>query len=408
MSQTNLIPADEQDTPGKTAVIPPYAWVILFAVFVASVAAPLNQNKVPPLMPVLMDAFAINLSEAGLLMSVFSVTGLLLALPAGFITQRFGPKVTGLIAVGSLAVGAIIGAMADSMSLLLVSRVVEGVGMGLIAVVAPAVIALWFPPEKQGMPMGLWATWVPTGTIVMMLLAPRLSDTFGWPSVWWFGAGFAVVAMLLYGYLLRSPEVAPDAPPEIGSTAVDMVKALANRDIWLLAATFLCFNLVLFPLATFYPTFLAEVRGYSLTEAATIASVSTAVVLISAPLAGWLSDLVGSRKLVLTIPFLLCGALMLLPFRVVGWQIIAFFVVLGLIAGAVPTATFAAAPELMKSPQLAGLGMAVIMVGQNLGMFVAPVLFGALVEANGWVVAGYWLIPFAGLGFVTGWLVKMR
>ena len=155
MSQTNLIPADEQDTSGKTAVIPPYAWVILFAVFVASVAAPLNQNKVPPLMPVLMDAFAINLSEAGLLMSVFSVTGLLLALPAGFITQRFGPKVTGLIAVGSLAVGAIIGAMADSMSLLLVSRVVEGVGMGLIAVVAPAVIALWFPSEKQGMAMGI-------------------------------------------------------------------------------------------------------------------------------------------------------------------------------------------------------------------------------------------------------------
>ena len=62
----------------------------------------------------------------------------------------------------------------------------------------------------------------------------------------------------------------------------------------------------------------------------------------------------------------------------------------------------------MKSPQQAGLGLAVIMVGQNLGMFVAPVLFGALVETSGWVTAGLWLIPFALVGFVAGRLVKMR
>lgn len=393
---------------GETAVIPSYAWVILFAVFVASVAAPLNQSKVPPLMPVLMDAFEITLSQAGLLMSVFSITGLLLALPAGFIIQRFGPKVTGNVAMGSLIAGAGLGAVANNMPLMLISRVIEGIGMGLIAVVAPAVIALWFPRKKQGMPMGIWATWVPVGSIFMLLLAPRLSTTFGWPSVWWFGAGFALVALLLYSYLLRLPpvdaEIAEEALPEVPSLG----RALANRNIWLLSFTFFCFNLVFFPIATYYPTFLAEVRGYTLSEAAAIATISTAVVLISAPLAGWLSDAIGSRKLVLTIPFLVVSGLMFFPFRLVGWQIVVFLMLLGFIAGAVPTATFAAAPELMASPKLAGLGLAVVMVGQNAGMFLAPVLFGALVEANGWIVAGYWLIPFALLGLVTGWLVQLR
>jgi hypothetical protein len=41
-------------------------------------------------------------------------------------------------------------------------------------------------------------------------------------------------------------------------------------------------------------------------------------------------------------------------------------------------------------------------------MFVAPVVFGTLVEASGWIVAGYWLIPVAVLGFLAGWLVKVR
>ncbi len=392
---------------GQTAVTPPYAWVILIVVFLASVAAPLNQNKVPPLMPVLMEAFEISLSQAGLLMSVFSITGLILALPTGIILQKVGPKVTGLIALGSLIVGSGLGALSGSMGLLLASRVIEGIGMGLIAVVAPAVIALWFPSEKRGAPMGIWATWVPVGSVIMMLLAPRLELFAGWQSVWWVGTGFSVVVFVLYSILLRRPPSLTESDLSLSQSS-RLTSALANKDIWLLALAFTCFNLVFFPLVTFYPTFLAEVRGYTLTEAATIASVATVLVLFSAPFAGWLLDHISSRKRVLTIPFLVAAAMMLLPFRLVGWQIYAFMSLLGLVAGTIPTATFAAAPEVMKNPKLAGLGLAVIMVGQNLGMFAAPIVFGELVEASGWIVAGYCLIPFALFGFLAGWLVKLR
>ena len=48
----------------------PYAWVILAVVYLASVAAPLNQFKVPPIMPVLMQELGIDLAGAGSLMSV--------------------------------------------------------------------------------------------------------------------------------------------------------------------------------------------------------------------------------------------------------------------------------------------------------------------------------------------------
>ncbi|MCB9418614.1 MAG: MFS transporter [Ardenticatenaceae bacterium] len=383
-----------------------YAWVILIIVFLASVAAPLSQNKVPPLMPILMQSFNIGLSQAGLLMSVFSITGFLLALPAGIILQKLGSRTSGVIAVSSLVLGAGLGALSGSMGLLLTSRVIEGVGMGLIAVVGPAVLALWFPPEKQGMPMGIWATWVPVGSIIMMITAPQLGLTAGWQSVWWLSAGFALVALLLYALLMRTPPSATDHERE--TTPLPLRQVLADRNIWLLGLTFCLFNVVFMPLVTYYPTFLVEVRGYSLTDASLIVSISTALVLISAPLAGWLSDKIGSRKLLFTMPFLAIAAIMMLPFKVVGWQIIVLMAVQGLIVGAVPTATFAAVPEIMGKPQLAGLGMAVIMMGQNLGMFAAPIIFGMLVESIGWVSAGYWLVPVALIGFAIGRLVKVR
>jgi hypothetical protein len=48
------------------------------------------------------------------------------------------------------------------------------------------------------------------------------------------------------------------------------------------------------------------------------------------------------------------------------------------------------------------------MVGQNLGMFIGPAVFGGLVESIGWVTAGYLLIPVCFAGIIAGWLVKVR
>ena len=99
----------------------PYAWVILAVVYLASVVAPFNQFKVPPIMPVLMDEFKINLAQAGALMSLIAVTGLLLALPAGISLQRSGPKITVVAALGSMALGAVLGALSGSIAVLLTS-----------------------------------------------------------------------------------------------------------------------------------------------------------------------------------------------------------------------------------------------------------------------------------------------
>jgi MFS family permease len=241
----------------------------------------------------------------------------------------------------------------------------------------------------------------------MYILAPQLAGSLGWQSVWWAGVVFAVVMVLFSGLLLRRRPVEGPVDPA-GPAALDLRKALANWNIWLLALEFACFNLALVALGTYYPTFLNEVRGYPLGQAAFLSSLGTMVVLVSAPLAGWLSDRIGSRRLVFSIPFLAAAVLFALPFHVTGWQIPAFQITLGILTGAIPTATFAAAPEIMRKPQWAGLGLAVVLVGQYLGQLVGPVLFSQIANNLGWAMAGYFLIPVCLVGFICGWMVKVR
>ncbi|PWH19234.1 MAG: hypothetical protein DDG59_03550 [Anaerolineae bacterium] len=384
-----------------------YAWFVLLAVYLASVAAPFNQFKVPPILPMIMERFGINLSQGGSLMSTVALTGLLLALPAGLIVQKLGSRTSGLIALGCLAGGAVLGALSPTFGVLALSRVIEGIGIGLMGVIAPATIAQWFPPQRQGAAMGIWATWVPVGSILMYNLAPRFSLAYGWQSVWWGGAAFTLLAALLYAWLVRQP---PQSEPQKGAaqSSLSFRKALANREIWLLGAAFACFNFVMVSIGTYYPTFLHEVRGYPLPQASFLSSIATLVVLFSAPAAGWLSDRLNSRRLLIALPFLAIAILLLFPFRVQGMGIVLLMSIQGLLIGALPTATFAAAPEVMRKPQWAGLGLAVVLFGQYFGQLTGPLVFGELVVRFDWFLAGLMLIPASLLGFASAWNVRVR
>lgn len=390
----------------KTPAFTRYSWIILWVVFLASIASSFNQQKIPPILPLVMDDLKMSLSLAGGLMSVFALTGVFLALPAGFIIQRFGTKITGLVSLSSLLVGALLGGLSSSPGALLISRVIEGIGMGLIAVVAPAMIALWFPGERQGTPLGIWSTWIPVGAISSALFAPWLATRFGWRSVWWLGAGLALVALILYSLLVRQPSRSPDYASAIG--ALRLRKAFTNRGIWLLAASYACFNISLLSLATFLPTYLTEIRGDPLSQAAIIVNIPSLVIIFSAPAAGWLSDQLGTRKWIYSFGYLGLAAIIVLPLYLTGTAIIVYMLVQGLFIGAIPTATFAAAPEVMEDSRLAGIAMAIVMLGQNIGMVIGPFLFGMLVPVIGWIPAAFCLIPVMLLGFIFGWLVKVR
>ena len=396
----------------KEVRVPDYAWVILAVVFFSSIAAPLNQFKVPPIMPILIEAFQLDLGSAGLLMSVFAITGVVLALPSGFILQRLGIKTTGLIALGCLAFGAVMGATAHSVGIILISRVIEGVGMGMMTILAPALITLWFPSKKRGLPMGIWATWVPVGSLIMLILAPLMAETGGWQVVWWIGAGFSILMFVLYAIFIRAPEEYQDNSELSGSKPASVEspgfwKTIAKRDIWLMAFVFGCATFSGLAWSSFFPTFLVSERGFSLSNASLIFSISTVMSIFSCLVAGVISDRIGSRRLVFTLPFIPLAILMPLMFQVHGVWIPFLLFLYGLMGGAIPTAIFAAVPEVMKKPELAGLGLAVITLGQNLGFVFGPAVFGILISRLDWTTASLCIIPIMLLGLVVGWKVEV-
>lgn len=91
------------------------AWAVTLAAYLASVAVTAHRFKVPPVLQIVMADVHAERVTGGWFMSIYSVAGLIVALPAAFLLLRPGLKVTGLVVLGCTAAGAMSGALAVDM-----------------------------------------------------------------------------------------------------------------------------------------------------------------------------------------------------------------------------------------------------------------------------------------------------
>ena len=397
---------------------PAYAWVVLFALYMATLSATLDLFKVPPIMGTLIGTFGLSNSQAGLLMSIFSIMGFVLAIPAGYILMRFGIKMTGLIAVGAVIIGSSLGAMATATApnMLFFGRFVEGIGMGLIMVTAPFAISVWFPLQNRALPTGLWASSVGIGNIVTLLVAPALTLRSGWQAVWWACAAFSALSFILFALLFRLPkkeEMYAAPAPASQEKPPSLASGMANRSLWMISISFGCYNLVVMAMCTWLPRFLEALRGYTMATAALFTAFIMLASIFSGPGGGSISDRLGKRKIMILIPYILMTVTFLFPFSVTGWMIPVYMIVFGLVGGPLAPVLLASVPEVAKSPSLIGIGMSVAAVGQNIGMFIGPWLFGVILDrvgatVSGYSTAGYWMIPICVVGIIATLCIKVR
>ncbi|MES9995342.1 MFS transporter [Desulfovibrio aminophilus] len=385
----------------------PYAWWMLAVVFFVGIAAPINQFKVPPIMQQLCISLDVSLTTAGWLMSVFSLVAIILALPAGFIIRKIGIRTAGVLAMLSFVVGSLLGVFSTSPSMLLFSRVIEGLGMCLIAITGPAAISYWFTPAKLGTAMGLWGAWVPLGLVIMFNVAPRIGAG-DWHIVWWTSTAYAVFALILFVTCYRMPKGTERKDPGKEPTLQSIFAKLKVRDIWLLAFAFLAQNVCQITINSFMPTFMGTHLGMSPAKAGFTASLLMLISIVSGALAGVWSDKINSRKKPTFIAMGALALLMLCPFSLPAEWMTGYMLILGIFIGIIPTCVFAAAPEIMGNPEDSGIGLSVVAVGQNLGMFFGPGLYGMLIENVGWTTAGYMIIPVLVLGIIATLMMRIR
>ena len=272
------------------------AWIVAFATIFAGISLALVQNKVAPCMTTLMGAFNIDMATAGWLSSLFSLVGIIMAIPASIVLNKLGPKKGGIVALACAILGSLIGVFTDSVPVLMASRIVEGVGVGLMSVIGPSLIAMWFPEAKRGLPMSIWAAYQMGAQAVMFFLGAVLTTSFGWQGVWWFGLVACVVAFVLYVLCVKSPRP-EDSYADVESEDVSIVEGIKSPSAWVLSLATMLFCIGCFGFVNWIATCWAQTFTWDEGQANMWVGYFSIFGVIAAVIIGALLNHVKNRKL---------------------------------------------------------------------------------------------------------------
>lgn len=248
----------------------------------------------------LMSDFAVGGAALGSLSAFYFYAYASIQLPVGMLTDHFGPRKLMSFAAALCALASVGFALSDSVFTASLGRALIGVTVAFGFVGTLAIAGYWFKPAQYALLAGLLQTVGMSGAIFGQAPLRQMVESIGWRGTILVLALVALALALLLFYLvpLRSSEQKQQGR---GPGILKGLHAVTtNPQTWIcsiigfgMAATMLAFG------GLWGVPWLVSVQGYTTTEAAAVTSMIFVGWAIFSPLAGWASDRMGRRNVIL-------------------------------------------------------------------------------------------------------------
>ncbi len=374
--------------------VPPAA----LAVVAAGVAASLHVGKLPPAVPALQAQLQVSLLEAGFLLSLVQVAGMLLGMVAGLAADSIGLRrsmLAGLLLLSAAsAAGSLAGHVATPVAWLLAWRGVEGLGFLLAVMPGPGLIRRLAPAGADKAAMGLWGAYMPVGVALALLLGPTVIARGGW-ALWWQGLA-AASAVAAFG-LWRAVAPDPRQGPAVGGGAAPWSQRLAltlrTPRGWGAAAAFGLYAAQWIAVIGFLPT-ICVAAGLGAGATSGLTALAAALNMVGNVVGGRLLQRGWAPVHLLRLGFAAMGIAAVAAFA--GWHgapanalaLLPRYIAIclfSLCGGMVPATLFTLAVRVAPTPSTVSTTVGLMQQASSLGQFIAPpVVAWVAHRAGGW------------------------
>jgi EmrB/QacA subfamily drug resistance transporter len=167
-------------------------------------AAILNQTLLATALPHIMADLSITANTAQWLTTIFMlVNGVMIPITA-FLIGRFTTRSLFLTAMALFATGTLICAVAPNFSLLMVGRIVQASGAGIIMPLMQTVFFVIFPVEKRGSAMGLFGLVIAFAPAIGPTLSGWLVDQYPWRVLFYIVLPIAIIDFIVAYFILKN------------------------------------------------------------------------------------------------------------------------------------------------------------------------------------------------------------
>ena len=335
----------------------------------------------PPILPAVIAHFQLSHTQAGLLMSLFTLPSIFLAILAGFLSDRWGTYRVGLVSLSLVIFGTLTFSLSPTFLVAGIGRIIAGAGAVTLTIVAAKILSLWFLGREVGSAMGIYNTAMPIGSIICFSTFGELAVKTNWRMPVYITVVVCLMGLLVFLLFHRT---APDRiPPDVsnnqkGQTLFSNLLYLTSL-VWMAALSWLLFNAAVISFSTFAPDFFVS-KGETIQFAGFLTSLLMWGSLILSPLIGRLIDKFNNNGL-----FIGAGGLLLAASLILVFKSPSHFLSMACMAVAValvPTPVFSYMSKNLP-PKDMGLGFGILGMVSGIGMFFGPYLSGLIRDKTG-------------------------
>ncbi len=202
VTDTTSDPARARDTAerGSDAAhrgLPANPWPALWAMLVGFFMILVDSTIVAVANPSIMAALGIGYDSVIWVTSAYLLAYAVPLLVAGRLGDRFGPKNLYLIGLAVFTAASLWCGLAGGIEMLIVARLVQGIGAALLTPQTLSMITRLFPPERRGMAMSLWGATAGVATLIGPLAGGVLVDWLGWEWIFFVNVPVGVIGLVL-------------------------------------------------------------------------------------------------------------------------------------------------------------------------------------------------------------------
>ena len=379
-----------------------YRWTIAAAMVAANWSMAVTSLSLGLLLPAITESLRLTDLQGGWLGSSPRFGSVLMALPAALFLSRLNPMRLSVVSLFLSALFTFLHGMAPSYLVLLVARVGFGLSFSVRVPARVLLVQRWFPlkevPLLNGIIVGLTGV---AEALVLTMTPVILVLTGSWRQTYYI-YGLIAVATFLFWLLLARKRSTSEFQEQVRSDPGLPYKALFRYShLWWVGLGTAGATFSWFTFATFWPTYMLEAQGFSLTRSGFLFSLISIAMIPSSMIIGFYASRIGKRRAILGS----CGVLMAVSFvGMLGttqmWALVLFALMGGVAWSFMPIAMSVPFEIHGIKPREMAVGSSIVMTLMMGGSILGPVVTGAISDATGSLYKALLVCSFMPLSLV--------
>ena len=367
----------------------------------------LTFSAIPLFLPLIRDDFSISYTQAGLLSAAATFSYALGQIPAGYLSDRYGPRRLIFIGLTGWSAFSLLLGLVHGFTTALLTQFLAGAFRALLFAPGLSLLTAWFPRERRALAISLYMVGGFAGTVVLSLAGPLLAAHFGWRAVF---MGFATVGILMAFIFLRGAREKARDSASTPVTLNDLLHLARQPIMWICSALQFVRFAVVTAFNLWLPSLLIVDRGLSVQTAGLIVAMSAAFTAPSNAVGGYVSDRLRDPPKVIACSLAMLATTSLLLVSFDALPVTLMVIAVNSVFLQFYFGSLFLVPMEILGPRVAGTATGFANLFANIGGVCAAFALGAVKDYSGsftWGFVGISLLCLAGVG-LTLWMARIR